>query len=297
VKIVVGASSFADKSSKAINLMLERGIEVVKNPYGRKMTEDETIVHLQNADGLLAGLELLNENVLSRAPGLKAIARIGIGIENVDLEYAKKAGIVVSNTPSGPTEAVAEMTVAALMAIGRDLIDCNDDVHNGIWKKRIGFSVSGLKVLIIGYGRIGRRVCEILTFLGADVTAYDTALSEFSTKSLDELLGEVNVITLHASGKEEILSADRIAQMKDGVVILNSARGELINEDGLYMALNSGKVSHYWGDVFPNEPYSGKLVGCKNAVLTPHISTYSQQCRDSMETEAVMNILRDLKYV
>lgn len=294
MKVVIGASSFADKSDKAINLLLERGIEVVKNPYGRKMDENEIIDHLQGADGLLAGLEPLNDTVFKKAPTLRAIARIGIGMDNVDTEAAQKRDIKVSNTPDGPTQAVAEMTLAALLSIARGIIPANTKLHNGIWEKKIGFSLCGIKVLIIGYGRIGRRVAELLQNFGVQIIVYDEFSPENCTADLISCLKETDVITLHASGDTEILTKEMFSHMKKDVVILNSARGGLINEDALYNALCDGTVSGFWGDVFWKEPYDGRLCTLENAILTPHISTYSKQCRENMETDAVMNLLRDL---
>lgn len=294
MKIVVGASSFAGSSDKAINMLLERGIEVVKNPYGRKMTEDEIIGHLQGADGLLAGLEPLDEAVFEKAPQLKAIARIGIGMDNVDIEAAKKHGIKVSNTPDAPTAAVAEMALAALLTMGHEIIPSNRDVHQKVWKKRIGFSLNGLNVLFIGYGRIGRRFAEHLKYFGSNISVYDPFQPDISEPDLGEALKKADVITVHASGNEEILSAGLFSCIRDGAVVMNCSRGALINEDALYEGLKSGKISQYWGDVFWSEPYEGKLLECDNAVLTPHISTYNSLCRESMETEAVKNILEDL---
>lgn len=294
MKIVVGASSFAGSSDKAINMLLEKGIEVVKNPYGRKMNEEEIIEHLQGADGLLAGLEPLNETVFEHTPQLKAIARIGIGMDNVDIEAAKKHDIKVSNTPDAPTAAVAEMALAALLTMGHEIIPCNRDVHNKVWKKRIGFSLDGLNVLFIGYGRIGRRFAEHLKYFNSNIIIYDPFQPEISEPDLGEALKKADVVTIHASGKDEILSPEMFSYMKDGVVIMNCSRGALINEDALYEGLKSGKVSKFWGDVFWNEPYDGKLLECDNAILTPHISTYNSLCRESMETEAVKNILEDL---
>lgn len=296
MKVVVGASSFAGSSDKAINILLEKGIEVVKNPYGRKLTKEETIEHLQEADGILAGLEVLDEDVLSQAPKLKAIARIGIGMDNVDFEAAKNHNIKVSNTPDAPTAAVAEMALAALLAIGHKIIPSNRDVHNKIWKKRIGFSLIGLNVVFVGYGRIGRKFAEHLEKLGSNIIVYDPFQTEISEPDLKSALEKADIISIHASGKEEILTSETFEWMRDGVVILNCARGNLINEDALYNALKSGKVSDFWGDVFWQEPYEGKLLECENAILTPHISTYNSLCRESMETEAVKNILRDLGY-
>ena len=294
MKVVVGASSFAGSSTKAIDLLLKQGIEVVKNPYGRKLSKEETIEHLKDADGLLAGLELLDEEVFSQSPKLKALARIGIGMDNVDTEAAKKYDIKVSNTPDAPTKAVAEMALAALLTIGHEIIPSNADVHNKIWKKRIGFSLYGLNVLFVGYGRIGQQFAQHLKMLGSNISIYDPFQPEISEPSLEEALKNADVITLHASGKEEIFNAELLDKVKESTVILNCARGNLINEDALYQHLKTGKISYYWGDVFWQEPYEGKLLECQNAILTPHIATYNSLCRESMETEAVMNILEDL---
>lgn len=294
MKVVVGASSFSDSSDNAIRLLWDKGIEVVKNPYKRKMTEEEIIRQLEGAVGLLAGLEPLNENVFKNAPQLRAIARIGIGMDNVDQAAAHRYGIQVSNTPEGPTNAVAEMTLTALLSVLHNLIPANNDVHNGVWNKRLGRSISSRKVLIIGYGHIGQAVAKLLKAMGAQVLIYDKYCAEVSTVSLEEGLVQADVITLHASGKDEILGREEIDRMLDGAIILNSARGTLIDEDALYDALQSKKISAFWGDALWQEPYSGRICQCENAVLTPHLCTYTTECRESMEIQAVENLLRDL---
>ena len=295
MKVVVGASSFSDSSDKAIGLLLEKGIEVIRNPYKRKMTEEEIIGHLSGADGLLAGLEPLNEKGFRHAPQLKAIARIGIGMDNVDQEAARKYGIKVSNTPDGPTQAVAEMTLTNLLALIHQVPLSNDDVHNGVWKKRIGHSVKGIKILVIGYGHIGRKTAELLEFLGAEVSVYDKYNEAVSTCELKEGLQVADVVTLHVSGNEEVIGRREMQLMKEGAILLNSARGTVVNEDALYENLQSGKIAGFWGDALWQEPYHGKICECKNAILTPHICTYTTTCRESMETEAVKNLLRDLE--
>lgn len=297
MKVVVGASSFAGSSEKALRMLQEKGIEVVKNPYGRKMNEEEIIEHLRGADGLLAGLEPLTDRVFESSPKLKAVARIGIGMDSVDVGAAEKHGIKVSNTPDAPTEAVAEMALAALLAMGHELIASNADVHNKVWKKRIGFSLAGLNVLLIGYGRIGRRFAEHLKYFGSHIIVYDPYQPEISEASLEKALSKADAVSIHASGKEEILTPDLFEYIKDGAVLMNCSRGSLIHEGALYESLKSGKVSKYWGDVFWEEPYEGRILECDNAILTPHISTYNSLCRESMETEAVKNLLEDLGYV
>lgn len=295
MRVVVGASSFGGGDSEALRLLEAHGVELALNPYGRKLNREETIAHLQGADGLLAGLETLDEEVFHKCPQLKAIARIGIGMDNVDREAAARHGIKVSNTPEGPTDAVAEMTLTALLSICHNLILADRDIHQGIWKKRIGHSIREMKVLIVGYGRIGRAVARLFDAMGAKVLIYDKFQADSSTCSFEEGLREADVITLHASGKNEIISRETFLHMKEGVILLNSARGGLVNEQALYEALKSGKVSAFWGDALWQEPYDGILQDCENAILTPHICTYTKSCRESMERQAVENLLIDLE--
>ncbi|MCR5799056.1 MAG: hypothetical protein K6G69_03180 [Lachnospiraceae bacterium] len=294
MKVVVGASAFDENGIGLEKYLSENGIEVIKNPYGRRLTLEETIEHVKEADGLLAGLEPLNEEVFQKADRLKAIARIGIGMDNVDKEAAKRYGIKVSNTPEGPTSAVAEMTLSALLCICHNIVWANNDIHNGRWTKRMGHSIAELKIFVVGYGHIGRRTSDLLAKMGAEVSIYDKYNPEVTTCEFEEGLKKADVISLHASGKDEIISSDMFSLIRDGVIILNSARGSLINEQALYEALNSGKVGAFWGDAFWNEPYTGILTQCENAILTPHISTYTSLCRNNMEKQAVDNLLRDL---
>ena len=284
--IAVGASSFSHQI---------QGHEVRLNPYGRKMTEDELIVHLRDADGLLAGLEPLNERVFSACPTLKAIARIGIGMENVDIEAAAYRKIKVSNTPDAPTDAVAEMTLAAALTLAHRIVHANSDMHAGIWKKRMGFSLFGSTVLLIGYGRIGQRFAKMLEPFDINLLIYDPFYSKTSTRPLEELLPQADIVSLHASGNSIILGKDQLALMRKPVIILNSARGGLVDEYALSRLLDED--SFYWADAFSEEPYLGILTETSNAILTPHISTYTSQCRMEMEAQAVANLLEDLRYV
>ena len=294
MRIVVGASTFGAAGGPAVQMLEEHNIELIKNPYGRKLTIEETIEHLKGADGLLAGLEPLTEEVLSQAPDLRAIARIGIGMDNVDKVACDRHDIKVSNTPDAPTEAVAEMALSAVLSIAHQIPASNADMHNGVWNKRMGFSLKGLNVLFIGYGRIGRKFAEHLKYLGSNIIVYDPYQPEISIRSLNDGLEQADVVTIHASGKNEILGLSEINALKDGAVLLNCARGTLVDEKIVYNALKSGKLSYFWADVYNEEPYKGILIGCENALLTPHISTFSKQCRIQMEVEAVNNILCDL---
>lgn len=283
-----------------LELLQTKGLEVVPNPYGRKLTEDEIISHLQGVDGLLAGLEPLNATVFKSCPQLKAIARVGIGMDNVDLDAAKAAGIKVSNTPEDLTAAVAEMTLAAALILSRSILPANNALHQKRWSKSIGIGLKNNKVLIIGYGRIGRRVAELFRVFGAQIMVCDPVIKQDNLKPGEQLveltdgLKSAGMISLHAGGNDPILTPAEFQSMKKGVMILNSARGSLIDERALIDALNSGKVASAWLDTFPDEPYSGKLTEYDQILLTPHMSTYSVQCRKDMELTAVNNLLLDL---
>jgi D-3-phosphoglycerate dehydrogenase len=300
MQVAIGPSSFAAVDQLPLKILEEHRLKVVPNPFQRRLSQAEIISHLKDADGLIAGLEPLNREVLESATRLKAIARVGIGMDNVDQKAAIELGIKVSNTPAGPTEAVAEMCLTALLALKRELITFNQDLHQGKWQKRIGMGLRNSKVLLIGYGRIGRRFGEHLRSLGAKTMIYDPAINKFDLAhgekkvSLRDGLRDADVISLHASGLDKIIGEEEFSIMKQGVIILNSARGSLIDEEDLVQALNRSIIKGAWLDVYSGEPYEGPLMNYDQVLLTPHISTYTIQCRRSMEENAVQNLIQDL---
>ncbi len=301
VRVVIGPSSFAEEDDAPLRRLREAGCEIVPNALKRRLSEAEIIAQLDGAEGLIAGLEPLNANVFAAAKNLRAIARVGIGMDNVDLPAAKERGIKVSNTPDGPTQAVAELTMAAMLALCRRLVSSNAALHAGKWQKQIGIGLDGSTVLVVGFGRIGRRVAELCTVFGARVIVYDPtvpgdAVPEGLIRAPDMMtaLPRADIVTLHAGTPETIITAKELAAMRDGAILLNSARGVLVDEAALIAALESGKISGAWYDAFSQEPYSGPLTKFEQVLLTPHVATYTRQCRLSMETAAVENLLRDL---
>jgi D-3-phosphoglycerate dehydrogenase / 2-oxoglutarate reductase len=300
MKIAIGPSSFASVDKAPLEVLESKGLKVFNNPYSRKLTENEIIVHLQGMDGLIAGLEPLTFNVFQQSTDLKVIARVGIGMENVDMKSAETHKIKVSNTPDGPTDAVSEMTLAAALSLSRNIVQANGALHEKQWEKSIGMGLKNANVLIVGYGRIGRKVAGLFRIMGAHILICDPLLAKKDLQSGENLLELkdglklADIITLHAGGDNPILTETEFEIMKKGAIVLNSARAKLIDESALINALDSGKVSSAWLDVFWQEPYTGKLTGYNQVLLTPHMSTYSVQCRKEMEMAAVKNLLRDL---
>lgn len=301
MKVIIAPSTFAAEDDAPLRILKSAGLEVLPNPVGRRWTEDETIRFLEGIDGLVAGLEPLNRRVLATAKGtLRALARVGIGISNVDQAAASEFGIKVSSTPDAPAEAVAEMTLAAMLALLRDLVPMNSSLHSGKWDKRVGRSVREIAVLIVGYGRIGRLFARLAKSLGATIHVFDPqvktgdGVADVVHPTLAAALPLADVISLHAGGDQVLLGTSQFTAMKNGAVLLNSARGELVDEAALVTALESGRVSKAWFDAFWQEPYSGDLARFPQVLMTPHTSTYTRWCRREMESQAAQNLVRDL---
>lgn len=297
--ILIGPSSFAQIDKEPLERLKGAGFEVIDNPYKRRLAREELKELLTDGVcGIIAGLEPLDRDVLEGTK-LKVISRVGAGLSNVDLEACRELGIEVCSTPNGPTEAVAELTVGALLSMLRMIPQMSGALHGGKWDKRIGSQLSGKTVVIVGYGRIGRRVGEMLKPFAVEIIVVDpkveaSSLADERLMSLEEALPLADIVTMHNSGEACLIGKDEIARMKAGVFLLNVARGGVISESALVEGINSGKVAGAWLDTFSKEPYSGALQGMPQVVLTPHVGSYSRECRIGMENEAVSNLLESL---
>src|SRR5438093_7984597 len=297
MKVLIGPSTFAAVDSTPIAMLEAAKIEIVRNPVGRKLTADELDQLLPGVEGIIAGLEPLTRDVLKRA-NLRVISRCGAGLSNVDIEAARELGVKVFSTPDAPTNAVAELTVGAMLAVLRDVPRMHEEMRAGRWSKRIGMQIEGKTIVIIGYGRIGKRVAALLRPFGARILAVDPIVrtsDDVEIVPLEKALPQADIITFHASGEDEILGPRQFAMLKRGVFILNAARGGLVNEKLLSDALTSGLVAGGWIDTFTTEPYDGPLTKYPQLLLTPHIGSASVACRVRMESEAVENLLRGLE--
>ena len=201
MKIVITTSSFATYDRSPLDELKKNQIEYTINPYGRKLTSSEVINLAKDADGLVAGTEPLNEDVLQNLPELKVISRCGAGLDNVDLEKAKELNIKVYSTPYGPTLAVAELTLGLMLDLLRKITAMDRELRTGMWKKQMGSLLTGKKVGIWGFGRIGQKVADLLAPLGVEIAYYDirTVEGAISLKSKNELLSWADIITLHCS--------------------------------------------------------------------------------------------------
>jgi len=305
MKILASPSSIGQISLKPFELLEANGYEVVKNPFGRKLTEDETITLGKDCVGIVAGVETLDSIVIDSLPNLKCISRVGVGMDSVDISYAENKGIKVLNTPNGPTRAVAELTLGLTLSLLRKIPNAHYDLKNRIWKKQTGNLLFDKKVGVLGLGRIGRMVAEMFRSLGNPVIGYDlypdmdwAEKNNVEILSLEKLLNQCDIITIHIPGNSDgspVLNQEELSCLKDGAFLVNVSRGGVINEDALYEMLTNEKLSAAALDVFSNEPYSGKFCDLDNVILTPHIGSYAKEGKLKMEVDAVMNLINALK--
>lgn len=304
-KILVSPSSFGECGKKPLDLLKESGFDVVQNPFGRKLTESETISLAGDVIGAVAGVELYNQNVLDQLPNLKCISRVGVGIDNIDLERAKEKGIEICITPNGPTQAVAELSIAMALNLIRSISLSDRRIRNHVWKKETGNLIAGKKVGIIGLGRIGKATAILYKALGCSVCAYDEYIDKkwiqennVNSVSFEELLQLSDIITIHipglANGKA-LINKEQLSLLKADAILINLSRGGVIDENALYTHLSTNLSCSAALDVFEKEPYNGQLIELDNVLLTPHIGSYAKEAKLQMEVDAVENLLNFFK--
>lgn len=278
------------------------GMSVVFNPYGRTLREDELVSLLEEHKpiGLLAGTEKIGRGTLEKAMAyLRVISRVGVGWDNVDRASAAEFGIRLFRTEGVLTQSVAELTLGLILAALRRILAHDRAVRQNQWKKQMGGLLAGKTVGLVGFGDIGLRVGSLVRAFGATVVYHDLALRETEewaeSTTLDTLLRKADIVSLHASGNTPILGDRELKACKPGVVIVNTARGSLIDEDALYRHLVQGHIGYACLDVFAEEPYFGPLKDLENVILSPHVGSYAREARIQMEDRAVLNLLSGLE--
>lgn len=301
-EIVITTSSFGKHDRRPLIFLETEGHEIILNPFGRTLKKEEVIDLCKDAVGIIAGTETLDDEVLRNLTHLKVISRCGTGMDNIDIDSVKRLGIQVYNTPDSPTRAVAELTVGLILNLLRKVTQMDVAVRKGKWDKLMGNLLYEKKVGIIGFGRIGQRVGEILSVFGAELSYYDaeTKYCSFpcSEKKFEEILSWADIITLHLShppGGKAVIGSRELDLMKKGSWLVNVSRGHALDAGSLYQSLKNGHIAGAALDVFEQEPYSGSLRELENVILTPHIGSYTKEARAGMEMEAVKNLLEGLK--
>ena len=235
----------------------------------------------------------LTADVIERAVNLKVIGRAGVGVDNVDVEAATRRGIIVANAPESTVVSAAEHTIGLLVALARNIPQAHAALKQGRWERKAygGIELAGKTLGVLGFGRIGQQVARRALGLGMRVVAYDPYVSAERFRELgverletpEEVYGAAEFLTLHLPLTDETrrsIDANAFARMRDGVRLVNAARGELVDEDALLEALRSGKVAGAALDVFSSEPYTGPLLELDNVVVTPHLAASTGEAQD-----------------
>jgi D-3-phosphoglycerate dehydrogenase / 2-oxoglutarate reductase len=304
-RILTSPSSFGQVGKKPLELLEKNGFSIVNNPFGRKLTENEVIEYGRNCVGIVAGVEPITRRVIDSLTTIKCISRVGVGMESIDIEYAKSKGIIVLNTPYGPTRAVAEFTLAMTLSLLRRIPQADARLKQKIWEKQMGSLLYEKVIGIIGLGRIGRMVAELFRGIGNKVISHDLLPdAEWANEngievtSFQNVLENADILTLHVpsiKGEAPIVGSNEMNHMKAGSYLINIARAGVVDELSLYNALVSGKIAGAAIDVFSTEPYDGELCGLDNVVLTPHLGSYAREGKLQMEIDATQNLIDALR--
>lgn len=298
--VFVTLSTFAEYAKTPVERLKKSGYPYRINQSGKRMTPVEVIELAGDCTGLVAGVEPYSEKTLDQLPYLKCISRVGVGTDSIDHEACRKRGIAILNTPDEPAIAVAELTLGCILSLLRKLNTLTDLTKARQWKRVPGNLLQGKRIGIIGLGRIGKRVASLVKAFGARIVAYDPVQDEQWAQengtvyvALERLLGTADVVCLHASGGDGTfrMGNSELGIMKQGALLINMARGNMVDDVALAEALKSGKIAGAALDVYPEEPYKGPLCDCEQVVLTPHEATLTIETRVAMEDHAVENLV------
>ena len=302
-KILITPRSLTKGGHPALDELKKAGHQLLTCTPGKMPDEAELLALLPGCVGYLAGVEKVPARVLEAAKGLKVISRNGAGIDNVDLEAAKRLGIEVRPAPGANARGVAELTIALVFALLRSIPWSDAQLKRQAWNRRQGLEVAGRTLGLLGCGNIGRLVVELATGVGLNTIAFKRhsdpsfAPPRFRWVSPEELYAGAHVISLHCpAGPKPVIDRESIARMKRGVFLVNTARAGVVDEQAVLEALDSGKMAGYAVDVFAQEPPKDwKLAGHEKVIATPHIGGFTEESVSRATEDAVRNILEVLK--
>ena len=281
-KVLVTATNFSLLCPEGKKLLEEAGCDIVENRVGRPHTFEELVPLVGDVDGVIAGVDTWNEAVFKLAPRLAAIARFGVGVDNIDLDQAKRYGIRVSNVPGGNANAVAELTVGLILSAMRGIPALHQSARRGYWDRRVGEELEGKTVGLLGFGNIARLTAKKLSGFDVRLIAYDkypdaAKAAELGVRMVeaDEVLAASDVVSMHLPSLPEtrhMMSHAQFKRMKPTAYFVNTARGALVDEAALLHALRTRSIAGAAIDVYEQEPVSADnpLLALDNLIATPH---------------------------
>ncbi|MDA9217102.1 hypothetical protein N9O68_02745 [Candidatus Pelagibacter ubique] len=292
-KVFIATSSFLINKADLNKIPNNKNFEFIKNPLKKKLTSDQIIKFAKNCDYIIAGTEVYDKYTINKLEKLKYLFRLGSGTDNVNIDYLEKKKIKFFKSKVTPEIAVAELIVGYIFSIYRDIHEHDRNLKNKIWKKKMGSTLNGKTLGIIGYGKVGKYLHKILKNFGIDILINDKKKIKLKNTNLNTLIKKSDIISINTNllSKQKLLDKQKLNLCKKNCLIINTSRPEVLDHKYLYWLLKNKKILGAALDVFDKEPYFGDLTKLDNVLLTPHIGSYSKEIRSNMEVEAVTSII------
>lgn len=301
MKVLITPRSFGQFSQRPFEILRENGIEVIENPKGQILTEQELIPLVEDIDGIILGVDPMSAKVLKNAKKLKVISKYGVGVDNIDLDYADEHNIAIERALGANSNAVADYAFTLLASVARRVVEIHEGCLVNDWSKKNALDIYGKTIGIVGFGAIGQGVAKRASGFGMNILYYDPFYDDETLGKkcdLDTILKESDFISLHLPLTQEthhLIDAKAIAKMKPNAIIINTARGGVVDEDALYIALKQRQIYGAGLDVFETEPPSkSPLITLDNVILGAHSAASTQGAVDNMGTIASENIIKHL---
>ena len=309
-KILVTPRGYAKYGQEARKRLEELGYTMDINDTGKPVPHDVFVEKAKEATGIIIGVDELSADLVKECEHLKAVVKFGVGVDNIPLEACAEKGVKVGRCLGTNSNAVAEMTVGMMFASARYLVSNAMEVKNGGWSKPTGFELYGKTVGIFGFGNIGKHVARMAHGIGMKVMAYDVfdipqeVLDQYGAVQVDKdtIIEQCDFITIHVpllDSTRDMISTEEFKRMKKTAVVVNAARGGIVNEKAIYEALKNKEVLAVASDVFTSEPpmaagepWVEELLKMDNFILTAHIASRSQEAEINTVNEATTQMIK-----
>jgi len=305
-RVLITSRSFGMVDDEPVEYLKNSGVLFdIKQKHGLFDESDFNEI-IEKYDGVILGADKFTGNVMDRAARLKIVCKHGVGVDNIDMEYAKGKGFYVTNVPNLNSDAVADIAFALILSVGRRVCMADRQVRAGQWGKIIGTDIYNKSLGIVGFGSIGRRVARRAEGFGMSIYVYDPVISEIPEEfknvrlvDLDTLLRVSDYVTIHVplnDNTRNLICAETMSVMKKGAFIINTSRGGIVNEEDLYRFLQNGHIGGAGLDVTEKEPPEGSpLLNLENCIILPHIGMYSKESIKAVDMICAQNVVKALK--
>lgn len=306
LKVIIASRSFGSASPKPLQMLEAAGVETAWVDANSPSAQDELLELVPESSAIIVGLVPITEKIIEKSSQLRVISMYGVGVNHIDIDAARRKGVVVTNCPGSNDQAVADLAMGLMLTVARSIPQIDRDIRAGYWNKYLGGELWQKKLGLIGLGNIAKGVAHRAKGFAMEISAYDPYAAvevaeahRVSLLSFEEVIANSDFVSLHAPLTDEtkcMFGSEQFKKMKPTAYLINTARGGLVDEQALYAALSSGEIAGAALDVFVEEPLKdSRLVELDNVVLTAHTGTHTKEAIERMGMMAVENVLRVLR--